>query len=321
MMYRYQLAPYAGKGSRIVCPSCGQNEFVPYIDTETGEIIDATCGRCNRETHCGYHLPPAEYFKQNPVARPRGDAWRQQSGYQLQQPYARKADVILSTPESKICELPKEIVEMTIRMEPSSNFVKFLDTILDPIVSEGVVFLYNLGVTKARETIFYQQDREGRYRGGKVIQYDPQTGHRIKDTALPVYWIHQSFLRNGHIAADWKMTQCLFGEHLLDRFPDSDVCLVESEKTACICAGLAPQFVWVATGGKTQLGERLNVLKGRKVIAYPDVDAYEDWKGYFEKHGELGVEVSDFVEKLATDEDRKNQVDVADLLIRDIRQG
>lgn len=52
------------------------------------------------------------------------------------------------------------------------------------------------------------------------------------------------------------------------------VALVESEKTAVICAGLMPRFLWLATGGKSMINERLLVLKGRKVVAFPDI---ADW--------------------------------------------
>ena len=44
------------------------------------------------------------------------------------------------------------------------------------------------------------------------------------------------------------MTQCLFGEHLLQQHPNAIVVLVEAEKTAVIGAGFVPEFVWVTTG-------------------------------------------------------------------------
>ena len=316
MEYRYRLAPYAGKQSRLVCPNCGRREFTPYIDTETGEMLDETCGRCNRESNCGYHLTPSQYFQNHPEARPRGEDWRETPAWLNKRQTTPKPVIPKPRPTGPICELPREIVEKTIRMEPPSNFVKFLDSILDPVVSEGVVYLYGLGVTKAGETIFYQKDRQGRYRGGKVIQYDPNTGHRVKHTDFPVYWIHQSFIRAGYIPQDWKMTQVLFGEHLLDEYPDKIVCLVEAEKTAVICDGFMPEYIWLATGGKTQLNERLDVLRGREVIAFPDIDATDAWTEYFNGRTDLNVTVSTLLEENATDEDREAQIDIADLLIR-----
>ena len=316
MPYKYALAPYAGTQSRLICPACGKREFVPYIDTETGVILDETCGRCNRESHCGYHLSPSEFFKQNPGARPQGDAWRQEPDWLRKKLQSGMADYSKSKASGPVCVLPPEIVKRTIVVEPASHLVQYLDNTIDPLITEGLVFMYNLGRTRNDATIYYQQDRKGRYRGGKVIDYNPETGHRIKDSACPVYWIHQSFQRHGYIPQDWKMTQVLFGEHLLDQNPDRIVCLVEAEKSAVVCAGLIPEYVWVATGGKTQLGERLDVLRGRTVIAFPDVDAYDEWNEYFQGRMDLNVTVTDYLEENATEEDREAQIDIADLLLR-----
>lgn len=317
MNYRYQLAPYAGKESRLICPNCGQRQLVPYIDTETGGILDAACGKCNRLSKCGYHCPPRQFFREHPEARPQGASWKQAPNwFRKNQPY-KGPTIQRPRPASLICELPRDIVEKSIRVDIRSNLVEFLSTILPTNVIEGVVFLYNLGVTKAKETIFWQQDFDGRFRGGKVIQYNPETGHRVKENNYPVRWIHQSFIRKGYIPEDWKMTQCLFGEHLLRKNPAQVVCLVEAEKTAVICAGLMPEYNWLATGGKTQLNnERLDVLRGRKIIAFPDIDAYDEWVLYFRRRCDLDVTVSSLLEDNATDEDRKAQIDIADILVR-----
>lgn len=316
MEYHYQLAPYTGKASRLVCPNCGQREFVPYVDTETGEILDETCGRCNRESKCGYHLTPSQYFQQNPGARPQGDVWRQPPEWLKKRPQAPTPALAKPKPAGPICELPKNIVESTIRADRPSNFVRFLDTILDPLIVEGLVYMYHIGAKKSGETVFYQKDGRGRYRGGKVIMFNPETGHRIKEGDYPVYWITSDFQRKGLIPQDWKMTQCLFGEDLLAQYPDRVVCLVEAEKTAVICAGYMPEFVWVAVGGKNQLNERLDVLRGREVIAFPDIDATEAWTDYFNGRTDLNVQVSTMLEENATEEDREAQIDIADLLIR-----
>ncbi|MEJ1730382.1 DUF6371 domain-containing protein, partial [Escherichia coli] len=114
----------------------------------------------------------------------------------------------------------------------------------------------------------------------------------------------------------WELTQCLFGEHLLRQHPTRPVALVESEKTAVICSAFWPQYIWLATGGKSQLNDRLQVLMGRKVVAFPDVDGYLEWKEKLSRVRGLDIVVSDVLEKEATFEDRANHVDIADLLIR-----
>ena len=116
---------------------------------------------------------------------------------------------------------------------------------------------------------------------------------------------------------DWELTQCLFGEHLLSQYPEATVALVESEKTAVICASLMPKFIWVATGGKTQLGDKLDVLRGRKVLAFPDIDAYDTWQEKLAAIPHLNIKVSDYLMKNATPEDHENHIDIADLLLRE----
>ena len=38
----------------------------------------------------------------------------------------------------------------------------------------------------------------------------------------------------GVLPQEWELTQCLFGEHLLKKYPDKDIWLVEAKKTAII---------------------------------------------------------------------------------------
>lgn len=38
-----------------------------------------------------------------------------------------------------------------------------------------------------------------------------------------------------------------------------------------------PKYLWLATGGKSAINDRLLVLKGRKIVAFPDIDGYDDW--------------------------------------------
>lgn len=113
---------------------------------------------------------------------------------------------------------------------------------------------------------------------------------------------------------NWTLTQCLFGEHLLALYPDKSVALVEAEKTAVTCAAALPECIWLATCGKSQLGSKLDVLKGRKVVAFPDIDAYEEWKS---KLSPLGITVSDWLERTATVDERVRKIDLADRIFEE----
>lgn len=307
MEYRYHLAKYAGKASRLSCPQCERPHcFTPYVD-DANHLIDKTVGRCDHESSCGYHLTPSQYFQQHPEARPQDEDWRQAPAW-----LSEKRNSV--PPPANF--LPEDLVERTVRLNPVSNFLAFLYSIFDADTVRMLVDRYRLGVTRDGAAIFYQIDLQGRIRTGKIIQYNPVTGHRIKDTGIPVDWVHARLKKQGLLPESWNVTQCLFGEHLLARYPDALVCLVEAEKTAVICSAFCPKFVWLATGGKTQLGDRLDVLKGRKVLVFPDIDAYAAWQEAFAKKPFLSVTFSDILEKEGTPEDRAAQIDIADWLLR-----
>lgn len=61
-----------------------------------------------------------------------------------------------------------------------------------------------------------------------------------------------------------RFKQCLFGLHLATN--NQVNCIVESEKTALICAMKYPQYTWMATGGLNMIN-KINVLDGGIVFA------------------------------------------------------
>ena len=185
-------------------------------------------------------------------------------------------------------------------------------TAIDRIIAD-----YRLASTPDQAIIFLQIDQDNQCRTGKIMQYNPATGHRIKDPNKPgrINWLHSILKRRKQLPPDWQLTQCLFGEHLLPQHQDKTVALVESEKTAIICAALMPKYLWLATGGKSQFNSRLAVLKGRKIIAFPDIDAYHDWLRRTADFPHLDLKVSDLLEKNATPKARAAHIDLADWLI------
>lgn len=298
MEYRYKLARYAGKASRLTCPNCERPHcFSPYVN-EAGEILDPTIGRCDHEGSCGYHKTPAEYFQEHPEQK--------QPDWRWQRP-------VQQTP--KLCFIPDDIVRRSVRTNYDSTLVTFLRTLFPPETITRLITDYCLGVTKDRSAIFFQLDIQGRCRGGKIIQYNPETGHRIKDATakIPVDWIHPRLKAQSILPASWNMTQCLFGEHLLPKYPDATVVLVEAEKTAVIGSGFVPEFVWVATGGRSGLNSKVDILEGRQILVFPDVDAFDYWKEKLSQHPRLQCYISDYLQRVAGPE--HPSADIADWLI------
>jgi hypothetical protein len=143
------------------------------------------------------------------------------------------------------------------------------------------------------------------------MQYDSRTGKRIKEPVNKISWVH-TVLK----LADFQLSQCLFGEHLL-KGNNKTVAIVESEKTAIIAGCYLPDFIWLACGGCGNLSVKLcESLKGRNVVLFPDVGKYKEWS---EKAKALSsictVSVSFLIEKEASEAERKAGFDLADYLV------
>ena len=107
--------------------------------------------------------------------------------------------------------------------------------------------------------------------------------------------------------------QCMYGEHLLRRYPDKVVAVAEGAKTAHIGAILMPEMVWVAVDSMMALtADMLRPLKGRSVILFPDEGkGYEVWTA---KIGSIASEVGFAYSVSQFMEGREQGSDIADLL-------
>lgn len=310
----YSLEKYQGIGSRHTCPKCGRAHcFVLYVD-EGGHSLSPTVGRCDHESSCGYHRTPGDYFRDHPEMSQRWNA-------------GDRPPVVSKPVQTRApCLLPLDMVSKTVTRQTPCDFISFLLTLFPDLVVEGVINEYQIGRTKAGDVIFWQLDTDGKCRTGKVMKYNPQTGKRVKDEGTPgrITWIHSILKARGMIPPEWELSQCLFGEHLLRARPGAEVHIVESEKTAVICAAVMPQYIWLATGGKGQINARFDVLRGRRAVLYPDVDGFEEWTKKAAARFDLNLIVSDYIQKRATETDRQNHIDLADLIIEKLsrrRQG
>jgi hypothetical protein len=215
-----------------------------------------------------------------------------------------------NVPEEKTSFIDKAVFKKSLDGYDRNKFTIFLIYRYGADAAARAIGRYFIGTTREGGTIFWQLDISGSIRSGKIIAYNEETGKRNKDT-FPT-WVH-SKLKIG----DFNLQQCLFGEHLL-RKERKTVGIVESEKTAVIASIYLPDMLWLACGGKDGLSaKKMQVLKGRKVILFPDADGYGLW---CEKADELSpmldITVSDLIERKATAEEREGKFDLADYLIR-----
>lgn len=202
-----------------------------------------------------------------------------------------------------------------------------------------VLFDYCIGHSTIRQqygdhefTVFWQIDCEGHPRTAHYMKYK-ENGHRLKENEgkYVTDWMHSLLDRGGYRnyfdPAKQEVRQCLFGEHLLKRYPKAAVKLVESEKTAILMAiayGNNVTQVWLACCGASNLTrERLKPLidQHRNIILYPDRDGVKMWK---QKADSIYYDAISIDDKPVTDWWREGdgpKADIADVVVRMINQA
>jgi hypothetical protein len=294
--------------TRYRCPSCQRRDktFSLYIDTETGEHIHPNVGRCNRESNCGHHYTPKQYFQDNNISpdRYRGEA---------PQPKAPQPRTV-TPPQKPVSFIPVEAFKASLKAHETNYFIQFLINLFGVEVASQLVSRYFIATSKHWHgaTVFWQIDNQGKVRTGKIMLYSPITGKRVKEPFNRIGWVHKVLK-----SPEFELKQCLFGEHLLiDK--TKPVAIVESEKTAVIASVYLPQFVWVAVGSLNNLNaEKCSVLKGRTVTLFPDLNGFEKWSSKAKELSHLAIfTVSDLLERKASETERKQGLDFADYLIK-----
>ena len=302
------LQPYKNMSSRHICPSCGiKNTFTLYLDGNTNEPINGKVGRCERESKCGYHYTPKQYFIDNPPDQTERKDWSPQPLKPIE-------------PLKPMGVIPFKLVEKSASYK--SNFVRFLCEFMTIEQMHEVGENYALGATKTNEVIFWQIDSIGKVRTGKIMQYNPSTGKRIKHESGAIDWIHNKLKKAGKLPKDYNLQQCFFGEHLLKLYPAATVAIVESEKSAFIASVVMPDFIWLAAGNLNGLSiDKCKALQGRKVVLYPDLGAFEKWSlkaTEIQNQCNCKISVSTLLEDVASDTDRDNGFDIADFIIKQL---
>lgn len=285
--YRYQLDSPRVTGRRQqkgICPHCGRKSFVRYVDTENQfEYLSNEVGRCDHEHSCGYHYSPSEYFRDN--------QWLLEGKVQHRQ-MPRQAP----PPPPPLQPLPMELVRQY--HSPRSLFWLWLTKEcasklgLDAELLQNIYEDYHIGATQAGYVVFWQIDEQLRVRTGHIMQYDLE-GHRHGYQN----WIHSVLEHQGRLPEGFNLQQCFFGQHLLPRYPDKHVCLVESQKTAIIMAALHPDKLWLATCGSSGLNtDKVECLRSRRFTLFPDSGCYDKWKAIMDKTRCLQYNINDSLE-------------------------
>jgi hypothetical protein len=293
--HKYSLA----KKGKVICPECTHKTFVLYIDSHTGEPLHSTVGKCDRADNCGYHYTPKQYLTDNHISFDKSIA---------SVPRPRPA----SKPQRSFMDT--DVFKKSLQGYGDNRLVQYLTGIIGVEAAKEAIQRYFIGTSKHWDgaTVFWQIDGLGRVRAGKIMQYDSQTGKRVKEPVNKISWVH-TVLK----LPDFHLSQCLFGEHLL-KGNNKPAAIVESEKTAIIASVYLPDMIWLACGGCGNLSLRLcEPLKGRNVILFPDAGKFNEWNEKAKAlHAISNVSVSSLIEKEASEAERKAGFDLADYLVR-----
>ena len=350
------LQKYAGKSTRFTCPGCKTPySFTRYLDGETLQPIHPTVGRCNREIKCGYHYTPRQYYadlrNQNlhlPNTHHHGQShhdlqnhFTSQSKNQPTGPHHldsypdrhrlktyREPTVPLFVPQPIQTKMSPDYVPckyLTRFLSLNSNFVRFLSNHFSDLQIVEAANNYLLGATRQEEVIFWQIDINGKVRTGKIMQYNPQTGRRVKHKSGAINWVHHKLKICNPSFSDFNLSQCYFGEHLLRLYPDKPIAIVEAEKTAVIASMIYHDCNWIAAGNLNGINvQKSKVLQGKNIILYPDAGCFEKWnKKKDEIRNEIfcQINISNLVETHATPQQFKEGCDIADYILNQLSES
>ena len=183
--YKYILEPYKGINTRFHCPYCHNRNktFSLYIDTETGEHLHDSVGRCNRESNCGYHYTPKQYFQDNNIS------------FEVWQPKTYSKPKAAAPIKKNVSFIPVDTFKESLKSYDENNFIKYLIKLFGNDITSRLISKYFIGTSKHWNgaTIFWQIDIQGNIRTGKIMLYSPITGKRIKVPFNHIAWVHTAF--------------------------------------------------------------------------------------------------------------------------------
>ncbi|WP_374465779.1 DUF6371 domain-containing protein [Chryseobacterium sp.] len=336
---------------KFPCPECGKRSFVRYINTETREYLHKDYGRCDRESKCAYHLNPyldgyaamIQEDKQRAAGVTTVNSVKQKYIYSRQ----RHLNSFKAHPGTKIY-FDFETFKATLKPEgyEKNTFIQnLLSQVRFPFEADEitkVIELYRLGTItegyRMGAVTFPFIDIQGNIRTVQVKEFDMDNHTKRTDFLHSI--LEKNCIRNTEPLPEWlkayasneKKVSCLFGEHLLKKYPFNPVALVEAPKTAVygsLYFGFPEEssqnLIWLAVYNKSSFSfDKLKVLQEREVYVFPDVSkdgsTFREWKrkaDEFEKQlpGTHFI-FSDLLEYLVPDNDKSSGYDLADYLIQ-----
>jgi hypothetical protein len=338
-IHRYQLDGSNRETKRkIDCPYCGGKKcFTRYKDYETGDYIDDSVGACDRANKCNAHVKPKEWFSTHP---------EQRSSFLSHSDQPNEYE-----PKPRI-DIPFEVLKDTLKDYEQNSFIKSILPYFPANKIEKAIADYFIGTAEpvidhsyGKSVVFWFIDRNNKIRAGQVKQFNEDCktlSLHLEDRDVKAFWIHRLLKKKYHKQredlpkwlTDYEGTEkvtCLFGEHLLNKYPNKPVGLVEAPKSAILASLVYPEYVWLATTSLTYLTkERCKVLAGRKVVLVPDtgipnkrtgLSCIDQWRDRVNEFKDLAqFAFSTLLEEATTNEQKEAGFDLADLILYKLRK-
>lgn len=329
--YRYSLDHSSRK---YLCPGCNKLKFVRYIDTVTKEYLPAQFGRCDREINCAYHL------------NPYSDGYADKSDFYTPGiHYKTTAFKEFRSQPKPLAFIPLEILKKTRQGWEQNTFLQNLLNRVPYTFSqediEKVIVQYQLGTIlkgyMSGAITFPFIDESNNIRAVQAKKFD-KSNHTTMTSFLHSI-VEQNLKDSGRQIPEWlkqykendsKVT-CLFGAHLLPKYPKNPIALVEAPKSAIIGTlyygfpDKPDRLLWLAVYNLSSLSlDKCRLLKGRTVILFPDLSekgtAFQLWS---EKAKTMEKQlpgtrfiISDLLEQKAGIKAKSKGYDLADYLIQ-----
>lgn len=312
-----------------MCPGCNKKAFVKFIDIDNNYAPDRF-GRCDREDRCGYFVKPDD-----------ADDYV----------FIERATIEQKPPSF----IPKEYAINTFKDYHLNPLFQFLTSKVGTNKVNGLINQYRIGIDDTSSftkdwVIFWQFDKDNQIRSGKMIKYCAD-GRRSKDVSST--WFHKKkiipkdfnlkqCLFGEHliipstkpIAVVESEKTALIAAAFIDRYTwvacgglnELSASKMEILKNRSVT--LFPDLGCFGVEGEYYRDNEDNAFYQRgkrhwsKVNIIPDIfktgngpplSAYDKWNI---KAKEFGFNISDHIDKIASDADRDNGCDIGDFLLR-----
>lgn len=246
------------RNTNITTPCCGKSnkdfKFVTYQNYPENYGYCHSCGKAS--------LPPSIYeddfgneYYWNTINNTFENVLQLYDKFVLQQ--VRSSVTQNNKCITNIKYIDYQVVKYSLACSTENNLLHYLKLQYGNKKVDCIQKLYYIGNTDDGGTIFWNINKDLKVQKSKICYYK-KNGKRTSKFKVPYK------NEDGYYS-------CLFGEHLLNTY-DKPIVLVESEKTAIVCAINFSDYNWLSYGGINGMtNDKMKVLSGKSILIVPDL--------------------------------------------------